>query len=138
MDDVEDVMKEIECDNFENKEEGREEDKLMMQDEAGSAASDAEDSVVQWMAKNGRRPRLDLKLTGLTKAPLGKLGAAPLLQKGERISNGAVKGTMGVPPRKRLVQSLNSYHNPKQSQQYRKQMNHRIMDKVNPKRDSLW
>ncbi|GMI04873.1 hypothetical protein TrRE_jg5073, partial [Triparma retinervis] len=85
--------------------------------EAGSDIS--KDSIGLWMEGYRGSKRLDIRATGFTKEPLGKIGAGGLRKEGEVFDlNGGLKGAKGVPPRKRLVESLMTYKNPGKSRLY--------------------
>ncbi|GMI44702.1 hypothetical protein TrCOL_g13897 [Triparma columacea] len=85
--------------------------------EAGSEVS--KDSIHLWIEDYRGSKRLDIRATGFKKEPLGNIGAGALKQDGDVFDlNGGLKGPKGVPPRKRLVDSLMTYKNPGKSRLY--------------------
>lgn len=72
-------------------------------------------TVAKFINKARESKRLDIAATGLVKKPLGRLGSSSLLNGGERFDlSGGLRGAK-EPPRKRLLESLKRYHDPKLS-----------------------
>ena len=102
--------------------EGEEGDASKEGEDDDASVAESLNSTAIMLQKARESKRLDIAATGLTKKPLGRLGSSSLLNGGERFDlSGGLRGAK-EPPRKRLIQSLKRYHDPRESLKFRKEM----------------